>query len=87
LAAYDATIAAWDSKYEYNRKRPGEIDSSIRPRVHVPRSPSYPSDYAATAFAVADVLAYMNPREAETFQNMAEEAAKSRLYEHFLIEG
>jgi len=80
LAAYDATIAAWDSKYEYNRKRPGEIDSSIRPRVHVPRSPSYPSDYAATAFAVADVLAYMNPREAETFQNMAEEAAKSRLY-------
>jgi membrane-associated phospholipid phosphatase len=80
LAAYDATIAAWDSKYAYNRKRPSEMDSSIKPRVDVPRSPSYPSDYAAIAFAAADVLAYFNPSEAATFQAMAEEAGKSRMY-------
>jgi len=80
LAIYDATIAAWDSKYAYNRKRPSELDPGITPRVRVPRSPSYPSDYAATAYAAADVLAYLNPSEADFFHAMAEEAARSRLY-------
>src|SRR5215813_614946 len=80
LAIYDATIAAWDSKYAFNRKRPSELDPGITPRVDVPRSPSYPSDYAATAFAAADVLAYLNPSEAESFRAMAEEAGHSRLY-------
>src|SRR5437667_676076 len=80
LAIYDATIAAWDSKYAYNRKRPSELDSGITPRVAVPRSPSYPSDYAATAFAAADVLSYLNPAEADSFRAMAEEAGISRLY-------
>jgi hypothetical protein len=80
LAIYDATIAAWDSKYAFNRKRPSELDSGIAPRVAVPRSPSYPSDYAATAVAAADVLAYLNPSEANSFRAMAEEAGRSRLY-------
>jgi membrane-associated phospholipid phosphatase len=80
LAIYDATIAAWESKYTYNRKRPSELDSGITPRVAVPRSPSYPSDYAATAFAAADVLSYFNPGEADLFRSLAEEAARSRLY-------
>jgi membrane-associated phospholipid phosphatase len=80
LAIYDATIAAWDSKYAFNRKRPSEVDSGITPRVAVPRSPSYPSDYAATAYAVADVLSYFNPSEADSFRALAEEAARSRLY-------
>ncbi len=48
--------------------------------MNVPRSPSYPSDYAATAFAAADVLAYLNPSEAGSFRAMAEEAARSRLF-------
>jgi len=80
LAIYDATIAAWDSKYAFNRKRPSEVDSGITPRVAVPRSPSYPSDYAATAVAAADVLAYLNPNEANFFRALAEEAGRSRLY-------
>jgi membrane-associated phospholipid phosphatase len=80
LAIYDATIAAWDSKYAFNRKRPSELDPAVKPRVDVPHSPSYPSDYAATAFAAADVLAYFNPNEADSFSAMAEEAARSRLY-------
>jgi membrane-associated phospholipid phosphatase len=79
LAIYDATIAAWDSKYAFNRKRPSELDPDITPWVPVPRSPSYPSDYAATAFAAADVLAYLNPSEADSFRAMAEEAALSRI--------
>ena len=80
LAVYDATIAAWNAKQTYQRARPSEADPSIRARVPVPRSPSYPSDYAATAAAAAAVMAYLVPAEAAHFQHLAEEAGKSRLY-------
>src|SRR5262249_40355023 len=55
LAMYDATIAAWDSKYAYNRPRPSALDSTLKTRLPTPRSPSYPSEYAATAAAAAAV--------------------------------
>lgn len=80
MAIYDATIAAWESKYFYNRKRPGELDAEINPRVEIPASPSYPSDYAATAAAAAGVLSYLFPNEAESLKWLAEEAGRSRLY-------
>lgn len=80
LAMYDATIAAWDSKYAYNRPRPSEVDPTLQTKVAVPRSPSYPSEHAATAGAAAAVLAYFFPNEATAFQQLAEEAARSRLY-------
>ncbi|MBL8174919.1 MAG: phosphatase PAP2 family protein [Bryobacterales bacterium] len=80
MAAYDATVAAWHAKRQYGRARPTEADGSIRARVVVPAGGSYPSDYSATAFAVASVMAYLVPGEAERFIAMAEEAGKSRLY-------
>lgn len=80
MAIYDATIAAWESKYAYNRRRPSSVDSRIKPRVDVPDSPSYPSDYAATAAAAATVLGYFFPNEAQSIQALAEEAGRSRLF-------
>jgi membrane-associated phospholipid phosphatase len=80
MAMYDATIAAWNAKQAYQRPRPSTADGAISPRVSVPASSSYPSDYAATAAAAAAVMAYLVPAEAEHFRVMAEEAAKSRLY-------
>ena len=80
LAMYDATIAAWDSKYAYNRPRPSELDPTLATRLPTPRSPSYPSEHAATAAAAAGVLAYFFPNEADSFQSMAEEAGKTQLY-------
>ena len=41
VAMYDATVAAWDSKYAFNRPRPSQSDPSIAPLVAVPRNPSY----------------------------------------------
>jgi membrane-associated phospholipid phosphatase len=79
-AMYDATVAAWDSKYAYNRPRPAEADPTLRTRLSTPRSPSYPSEHAATAAAAAAVLTYFFPAEAADFQVMAEEAGKSQLY-------
>jgi len=80
MAMYDATVAAWDSKYAYNRPRPSELDPALRTRLAVPQSPSYPSEHAATAGAAAAVLSYFFPSEADSFRSLAEEAARSRLY-------
>ncbi len=78
MAMYDATIAVENAKRAYKRARP--TGESIVPRVAVPPSSSYPSDYAATAAAAATILAYLVPAEATYFQQLAEEAGKSRLY-------
>ena len=60
-AISDATIAAWDSKYAYNREHPSDLDPTVAPVVAVPQSPSYPSEHAAAAGAAAAVLAYLFP--------------------------
>jgi hypothetical protein len=79
VAIYDATIAAWDSKYVYNRKRPSEVNSQVVPAIPVPNSPSFPSEHAAAAGAAAAVLAYLFPNDATTYTNQAEECGESRL--------
>ena len=79
-AMYDATIAAWDSKYIHNRRRPFEVDPSITPRIDTPPSPSYPSEHAVVAGAASTVLAYLFPAEADAFRSLAEEAGRARLY-------
>jgi membrane-associated phospholipid phosphatase len=79
LAMYDATIAAWESKYFYNRRRPSELDHHLPTALPVPNSPSYPSEHAAAAQAAATVLAYLLPAEAESFQTLAEQAGWSRV--------
>jgi len=78
-AMYDATIATWESKYFYNRRRPSERYHDLPTALPVPDSPSYPSEHAATAQAAAAVLAYFLPAEAQSFQAMAEQAGWSRV--------
>ena len=79
LAMYDATIATWESKYFYNRRRPSEWDHKLPTAVAVPRSPSYPSEHSAAAQAAATVLAHFLPAEAASFNAMAEQAGWSRV--------
>jgi membrane-associated phospholipid phosphatase len=79
LAMYDATIAAWESKYFYKRSRPSEVNRQLPTALPVPNSPSYPSEHAAAAQAAASVLSYLLPAEAQTFQTMAEQAGWSRV--------
>src|SRR5260370_37431074 len=42
-AIYDATVAAWDSKYTYKRQHPSEIASTVTTAAMPAASPSYPS--------------------------------------------
>ena len=79
LAMYDATIAAWESKYFYNRRRPSEWDHNLPTAVPVANSPSYPSEHSAVAEAAATVLSHFLPAEAASFQTQAEQAGWSRV--------
>jgi membrane-associated phospholipid phosphatase len=79
LAMYDATVATWDSKYYYNRRRPTDVKHNLAAAVDVPNSPSYPSEHASTAWAAATVLSYFFPGEAANFQAMAEHDGWSRV--------
>jgi membrane-associated phospholipid phosphatase len=79
VAIHDALIAAWDSKYAYNRRRPSEADRKLVSVLPAPRSPSYPCEYAVAAGAGSAVLGHLFPGEAKRFADAAEEAAQSRV--------
>ena len=79
VAIYDATIAAWDAKYIYNRPRPSDADPTLTTVVPNPPSPAYPSEHAAAAGAASAVLAYLFPKDAQSFIDKAEMAGQSRL--------
>jgi membrane-associated phospholipid phosphatase len=78
-AISDATIAAWDSKYAYNRPHPSSLDPAIAPVTAVPQSPSYPSEHGAAAGAAATVLSYLFPDQAARLSDLAYQAAISRV--------
>lgn len=79
VAIYDAMVAAWDTKYTYNRIRPSVLDPSLTTAVPVPNSPAYPSEQAVAAGAASTVLAYVYPDDAQKFAEMAEQAGHSRV--------
>jgi hypothetical protein len=79
VAIYDAMLAAWDSKFAHNRKRPSEFDPSLSTEFPNPRSPSYPSEHAVAAGAAAAVLSYLFPDRASYFTEKAEEEGRSAL--------
>jgi PAP2 superfamily len=79
VALADAMVAAWDSKYAHNRRRPGEADPGLATALSTPRSPSYPCEHSVAAGAGSVVLAHLFPRDAARFTEAAEEAARSRV--------
>lgn len=79
IAIYDAMVAAWDSKYAYDRPRPSTVNSGLMTVIANPPSPSYPAEHAVAAGAASEVLAYIYPDRASFFRERAEEAAGSRL--------
>lgn len=79
VAIYDATVAAWHAKYKYNRRRPPQGESQLKPAVPVPESPSYPSEHAVAAGAAEAVLSHLFPDKAKFLTDKAEECGDSRL--------
>jgi membrane-associated phospholipid phosphatase len=79
VAIHDATVAAWDTKYAYNRARPAEVKRGLVSAIPTPDSPAYPSEHAVTAGAAEAILSYLFPADAEMVNSWAEEAGRSRL--------
>lgn len=79
IALYDATIAAWDSKYAYQRPRPGAANRQLKTAIATPDSPSYPCEHAVAAGVAATVLARIFPQKADTVRQMAQVAMQSRV--------
>lgn len=78
IAIYDATIAAWDTKYTYNRPRPSGF-AKLNTWLPVPQSPSYPCEYSVAAGAASVVLAYLFPQKADSIQKLARQVGESRV--------
>jgi membrane-associated phospholipid phosphatase len=76
---YDATIAAWDAKYTYDRRRPSQVDVRLTTVITNPASPSYPSEHAVVAGAASEILAYLFPNKADFYRNQAVEAGNAVL--------
>ena len=79
VAIADAMVAAWDSKYAHNRRRPRDADPTLATVVPIPASPSYPCERSVAAGAGSVVLAHLFPNDAARFAEAAEEAARSRV--------
>ena len=80
VGMYEAFVAARDSRDAYKRARPALLEKKITPLVEA-RGSSYADPNAAIAGAAERLLTYLFPQEpATTFESMADEAVKSRLW-------
>lgn len=79
VAIYDATIAAWDTKYVYNRSRPFAADSRIKLLVTKPESSSYPCEHSVAAGVAVTIISHFYPAFADSVSRMANKLMDSRI--------
>ncbi|HRI59169.1 MAG TPA: phosphatase PAP2 family protein [Saprospiraceae bacterium] len=79
VATYDATIAAWDTKYAFKRPRPFRADKRIKVYVPEPGSPSYPCEHSVAAGVAATIIAHFYPALADSVNRMAQKVMASRI--------
>ena len=79
VAIYDATIAAWDTKYAYKRSRPFAADKRVKLYIPDPNSPSYPCEHSVAAGVAATVISHFFPQLADSVNRMAEQVLTSRI--------
>jgi len=79
VAIYDATVAAWNTKYAYKKLRPYEVDKRIKALLPKTESPSYPCEYSVAAGAAVTVISHFYPHLADSVNRMAQRIMKSRV--------
>lgn len=78
-AIYDATLAAWDTKYTFSRPRPFTADSHVKLYAQKPESPSYPCEHSVAAGVAVTLISHFYPAMADSVKRMAQEAMDSRV--------
>lgn len=76
---YDATVAAWDSKYAYKTLRPYEADKRINVFSLKPGSPSYPCEYSVAAGVAVTIFSKFYPFLADSVNKLAQQAMNARV--------
>jgi hypothetical protein len=79
VAIYDATVAAWDSKYAYKRLRPYDTDKRVKAFLPKPGSPSYPCEYSVAAGAAVTIISHFYPGLTDSVTHMAHQLMQSRV--------
>jgi membrane-associated phospholipid phosphatase len=89
MVSYDAIVASHEAKYHYWLLRPSQADAGIVLPIGLPNFPSYPSNHAAISAAMARVLGDRFPSEARRLDDLADQAALSRIYGgiHYRFDG
>jgi hypothetical protein len=78
-ATYDAIIAAWDTKYAYNRPRPFATDKNIKLFALKPESPSYPCEQSVAAGVAVAVFSKYYPHLADSVKKLSHQLMNSRV--------
>ncbi|WP_276372225.1 phosphatase PAP2 family protein [Chryseolinea sp. H1M3-3] len=78
-AIYDATIAAWDTKYAYNRPRPFAAHGNIKLYSARPESPSYPCEHSVAAGVAVALISHFYPALTDSVNRMAQQLMASRI--------
>lgn len=72
-AQYDALVACWRYKTQYNRPAPYKVDSTIQALAGKSTLPSYPSEGAVLAGVTAELMQLLFPGEVASIQQKLEE--------------
>ncbi|MEO6721378.1 MAG: phosphatase PAP2 family protein [Ferruginibacter sp.] len=79
VATYDATVAAWDTKYTYKRPRPFVANTAIKAFTLKPESPSYPCEHSVAAGVASTIIGHFFPAMADSVNRMAKQLMESRI--------
>lgn len=80
VAQYDALVAAWHYKYQFNRPAPALTDAGVKTALPATGLPAYPSEDAVVAAASYTVLKAMFPGEVPFLDAKVAEHRNSRLW-------
>ena len=80
MAAFDAQIACFDTKFAYWFIRPSQADPAITLPIGLPNHPSYPSAHSCITSAMNTVLIRYFPQERSELEAITVEAGQSRKY-------
>ena len=90
VAAFDAQIICFTTKFYWWIPRPWQVDSRIQPLLAftTPNHPSYPSAHSCISGAFTAVLSHAFPSDRDMLQATLEEAGMSRIYAgiHYLFD-
>lgn len=80
MAAFDAAIGCWDTKFAYWYIRPSMADPAITLPIGLPNHPSYISGHSCNTQSGMAILAHAFPPETAVLQDYVTRAGLSRMY-------